>query len=283
MHNSEISRRSILRMAGASAVASLLGITSTKALAASTTAKQPVGLQLYTLRSMMEKDVAATLAQVGAIGYREVEFAGYFDQPISSIKQWLADNNLSAPSAHVRIGDFENRFDQALEAATELGHKNLVVPWLSPEERTEHRYHEIADLLNRTGEVASRFGIQVGYHNHEFEFEKIGNTTGYDILLTNTDSSLVKFELDLYWLEVAGVDTFALIDAQPGRFPCIHVKDLGSDGSIVDVGDGIIDFAAIYAARKTAGMKHFFVEHDNSSDPIRTIKRSFSAFSNVVG
>lgn len=283
MPHNEISRRSILRMAAASAATGILGTAGATAYMTQKTAQQPIGLQLYTLRSFMEKDVAATLAQVGAIGYHEVEFAGYFNHPISKIKQWLADSNLTAPSAHVRIADFENRFDEVLETAAELGHKNLIVPWLAPEERTDRRYHEIADLLNRAGEIASPAGIQVGYHNHEFEFEKLGNTTGYDILLNNADPNLVKFELDVYWVAVAGVDTIALLGSQPGRFPCIHVKDLGSDGSIVDVGDGVIDFTAIYAAREKAGIKHFFVEHDNSSDPIRTIQRSFTAFSAAIG
>ena len=283
MHSNDISRRSIIKLAGASALASMLVSTSTMAVRAGDRSQQPIGLQLYTLRSLMEKDVAATLAQVGAIGYREVEFAGYFDQPIAAIKRWLGDSGLTAPSAHVRIADFENHFDQVLEAAVALGHKNLIVPWLAPEERNERRYHEIADLLNRAGATASRHGIQVGYHNHEFEFDQLENTTGYDILLSRTEDSLVKFELDVYWVDVAGVDAFKLFDKNPGRFSCIHVKDRGADGSIVDVGDGKIDFAAIYAAREKAGIKHFFIEHDNSADPIRTITRSYTAFSAAIG
>ncbi len=281
MKNHLVSRRTLLKLAAASAAATCFPAVASAAL--KKVAGQPIGLQLYTLRTLMETDVAATLAKVGEIGYREVEFAGYFDQPLENIRRWLGDNGLTAPSAHIRHSDFKDRFDEMLEIAVTLGHENLVLSWLPPEDRTADRYRSIAELMNRNGEKATAAGVQLGYHNHEFEFDRIGGTTGYDILSGETDPGLVKFELDLYWLKVAGVDPFSLINAHPGRFPCVHVKDYGTDGSIADVGDGTIDFGAIFDARQKAGIKHFFVEHDNAENPVRSITRSFTALSDVVG
>lgn len=281
MKNHTVSRRTMLKM---TAAASAALVPATGAIAISQTMPQPhpIGVQLYTLRTLMEKDVAQTLATVAAIGYREVEFAGYFDKPLASIRQWLADSGLTAPSAHIRHTDFKTRFDETLEAAVTLGHKNLVLSWLPPEDRTLDRYREIADLLNSNGEKAKAAGVQLGYHNHEFEFDLLDSTRGYDVLMGETDPDLVKFELDLYWARVAGVDPFSLFDAEPGRFPCVHVKDYGANGKMVDVGDGIIDFGVIYAARKKAGIQHFFVEHDSAEDPVRTITRSFAALSDII-
>lgn len=282
MKNHTVSRRTMLKMTTAAASAALLPATAGAAISQATSRPHPIGVQLYTLRTLMEKDVAQTLATVGEIGYREVEFAGYFGQPLASIRQWLADSGLTAPSAHIRHTDFKTRFDEVLEETVTMGHKNLFLSWLPPEDRTLDRYREIAELLNTNGDKAKAAGVQLGYHNHEFEFDLLDGTRGYDVLMGETDPDLVKFELDVYWLQVAGVDPFSLINSHPGRFPCVHVKDYGANGKIVDVGDGIIDFEAIYAARKKAGIQHFFVEHDSPENPVRTITRSFAALSHII-
>ncbi len=282
MTHNPLTRRSFLSSSAGAAAALALpsGILAPSWAKESMT--QSIGVQLYTLRSLMENDVAGTLASVGAAGYQEVEFAGYFDQSFTNILRWLADSGLSAPSAHVQHIDFKNRFDAALEAAIALGHKNLFLSWLPPEDRTVRRYNEIAELLNKNGEKAQKAGIQLGYHNHEFEFEDLGGVRGYDILTANTDAQLVKFELDLYWLRVAGIDPASLISTHSGRFPCVHIKDYGIDGNIVDVGDGLIDYGTLYPVLKSAGVQHFFIEHDSTKNPILTLERSFDAFSTIV-
>lgn len=280
MHTPFTTRRTFLKKAGAASVAALV-LPATAACTRAASA-QPIGIQLYTLRDLVAEDMQGTLSKIGSLGYSEVEFAGYFDHPLGSIKQWLTDSGLSAPSAHIRHTDFKDNFDAVLEIAAELGHKYLFLSWLPPEDRNAARYAVIAEMLNRNGEKAKAAGVQLGYHNHEFEFESLGSTNGYAILNENTDADLVKFELDIFWAKVAEVDIRQLVAAQPGRFPCVHVKDRGPDGSMVDVGDGNIDYAALYPALKEAGVQHFFIEHDSTPNPLKTAERSIKAFSRMT-
>lgn len=276
-----ISRRNFLLSVGASALAGVVmgkGIM-TPALAR---ADQAIGVQLYTVRDAMAEDMARTLERVSAIGYREVEFAGYFGKPLSEIRAMLDDNGLSAPSAHMEPEVFASDFDKALEIADALGHKNLILPWLPPEQRSLDRFREIAHILNVTGEKAKAAGVQVGYHNHEFEFFADGGVTPFDILMEETQPDLVNFELDLFWLAAAKKNPLQLMEKLKGRVPCVHVKDMDAHGNMVAVGDGELDFLSVFENRKAAGLTHFFVEHDNPSDPFESIARSYGAFSKVV-
>ncbi len=269
--------------AGTVAGAAVLAPSLLTACTGATEVQQPVGVQLYTFREQMAEDVQSTLARVGAIGIREVEFAGYFGQSYADIARWLKESDLTAPSAHVGHEQFKTDFDTAIEAAVALGHKNLFLSWLPPEDRTPERYRAIAAMLNKHGETTKAAGIQLGFHNHEFEFEPHDDgVTGFDIFLKETDPDLVKFELDLYWLRVADVNPLDLLAQHPGRFPCVHVKDYGADGSIVDVGDGQIDFGGLYAPLKAAGVKHFFLEHDSSEAPFTSIERGYGAFAAAI-
>lgn len=279
--NSQLNRRGFIVKSGAALLATSLSASAGIA-ASGATGGSPIGLQLYTLRKRIAEDMGATLATVADIGYREVEFAGYFDQPLGAIRTMLANNGLSAPSAHMRIADLEQNFDRLLGAAVELGHRYLVLAWLPPEDRTLQRYKEIADLLNRNGDKARQAGVHLAYHNHEFEFFDVDGQVPYEILLQETDPALVKFEMDIYWFAVAKQDPLKMIDRFPGRFPAIHVKDMDANGNIVDVGQGVLDFSPLYKRREKAGLKHFFVEHDNTADPQKTIEESFSAFSRVI-
>lgn len=280
MKKIRVSRRTFLRAGGAAAAAFVL---PAPILAASgDPAAQPIGVQLYTLRDMMATDTQGTLAKVGAAGYREVEFAGYFGHSAAELTRWLKDSGLSAPATHIDVKNLSTNFNAALGMAQALGHKYMFLNWLPPEDRTIERYREIADLLNTTGEKAKAVGIQIGYHNHEFEFDDLGGVTGFDILASHTDRTLVQFELDLYWARFANVDAHTLFKLYPGRFPAVHVKDYGADGKMTDVGAGTIDFGAIYQARELAGIRHFFVERDDTAAPLRTLDRSFKALERVL-
>jgi sugar phosphate isomerase/epimerase len=237
-----------------------------------------IGLQLYTLRRELEKDFAGTLEKVAALGFLEVEFAGYFKHEPREVKTILAHNQLSAPSAHISTADLRGNLQVAIEAAQTIGHQYLVCGYLPAEERRSlDDYKRLVDLLNGAGERLSKAGIQFGYHNHDFEFAPTDGKIPYDIILAGTDPRLVKMELDLFWITKAGQDPLKYFSAYPGRFPFVHVKDM--DGTpkrfFTEVGQGTIDFKRIIAAAQKAGVKHYFVEQDETpASPFSSIKLS---------
>ena len=242
-----------------------------------------VGLQLYTLRDIMKVSVPATLKLVADIGYKEMEFAGYFDHSAKDIKQLLDDNGLRAPSAHIMLDVFDNNINQVLDDTQTVGHKYLVVPWLSEAQRGVGiaPYQVLAEKLNKIGEACHKAGITLGYHNHDFEFENRDGQIPLDVLITETDPNLVTMELDLYWAVKAGKNPVDYFKAYPGRFKLWHVKDLAEDGSFADVGKGTINFKDIFAHGELAGIEHKFVERDHTTDRIATVEQGFKAVSEL--
>lgn len=237
-----------------------------------------VGVQLYTVRRELETDFEGTLAKVAALGYREVEFAGYYGRTPAQVKAVLARNNLAAPSAHFQSVVSSGGVREAIEAARAIGHKYLVYAWLPPEERKSlDDYKRLVERLNRAGEECARAGVQFGYHNHDFEFAPMEGRIPYDLILEGTDARLVKMELDLYWITKGGQSPLAYFRKHPGRFPLVHVKDMDSTPKryFTEVGRGTIDFEEIFAASKRAGIKHYFVEQDETpASPFDSIKTS---------
>jgi len=237
-----------------------------------------IGLELYTVRRELEKDFAGTLEKVAALGFLEVEFAGYFNHPPQEIKTLLARYQLSAPSAHITTAALRDSLQETIEAAQAIGHEYLVCGYLPAEERRSlDDYKKLVELFNRAGERLKKAGIQFGYHNHDFEFVTVEGRLPYDIILAGTDPQMVKMEMDLYWITKGGQDPLKYFSAHPGRFPLVHVKDM--DGTprrfFTEVGRGTIDFKKIFAAAQKAGVKHYFVEQDETpASPFTSIKLS---------
>jgi sugar phosphate isomerase/epimerase len=250
-----------------------------------------IGVQLYTVRDAMKQDFEGTLAKVREIGYREVEFAGYFDRSPQEVRAVLYRNGLGAPSAHVDYKSLGEPWPKVLEAAKVIGHEYLVNPWIEEEIRKQpDGWKRAAETFNRAGEASKKAGIQFAYHNHWFEFDKVNGQMPYDILLKECDPNLVKMELDLCWITVGRQDPLKYFNGYPGRFPLVHVKDLkkipqasASGGQnfgdslpeMTEVGSGIIDWKGIFAHSEKAGIKHYFVEHDKPASPFESIQTSF--------
>jgi sugar phosphate isomerase/epimerase len=236
-----------------------------------------IGLQLYTVRDQMKADFEGTLARVAEIGYKEVEFAGYFNHSPADVKAILDRHGLSAPSTHI---SFENddQWKAALDGAKTIGHEYIVMPWIPAERRkTLDDWKNFAQVFNHAGQAAHDAGIQFAYHNHDFEFPKLDGQVPYDVLLQNTDPKLVQLEIDLYWITKAGQDPLAYFSRWPGRVPLVHVKDSAGppEHKMVDVGQGKIDWKRIFAKRDQAGIKHAFVEHDQPPQPFADIAVSY--------
>ena len=266
--------------------------------------KKYIGLQLYTVRDHMQKDPAATLAKVAQIGYNSVEGATYtgsemfYGMDSAAFSSLLKQNGLIMPSSHYRLGEEQvngasqkgtllNDWGKAVDDAAAVGIKYMVCAYLSVQERGNlDHYKKIGEDFNKAGEICKKAGIQLCYHNHDFEFEKQDGKYPYEVLLSNTDKNLVKMEMDLYWVTKANQDPIALIDEHPGRFPLWHVKDLDKTPKrmFTEVGNGIIDFKKIFKHADKAGLKYFFVEQDMTpGEPYDSITQSITYIkSNLV-
>ncbi|HEX9217678.1 MAG TPA: sugar phosphate isomerase/epimerase [Gemmatimonadales bacterium] len=244
---------------------------------------EKVGLQLYTVRDKMKEDFEATLARVAEIGYKEVEFAGYFDHAPADVRAILDRHGLSAPSTHIALGEID-AWKASLDTAKAIGHDYVVVPWIPQEKRmTLDGWKNVADVFNRAAQMAHDTGLQFAYHNHDFEFPKMDGQIPYDVLLQNTDPKLVQLEIDLYWITKAGQDPLSYFARWPGRVPLVHVKDSAGapEHKMADVGQGKIDWKRIFAKRDQAGIKHFFVEHDQPPQPFQDIAASYNYLKNL--
>ncbi|HYT84235.1 MAG TPA: sugar phosphate isomerase/epimerase [Gemmatimonadales bacterium] len=244
---------------------------------------EKIGLQLYTVRKAMQADVEGTLARVAATGYKEVEFAGYFGKTPTEIRALLDRFGLSSPAVHV--GSLAaDAWRASLEAATTIGHRYVVVPWIPAEQRgTLDGWKRVAENFNRVAAEARAAGLQLAYHNHDFEFAPVEGRIPYDVLLESTDPHLVQLEIDLYWMTKGGQDPLTYFQRWPGRIPLVHVKDSAGppDNKMVDVGAGTIDWKRIFARRDQAGIRHFFVEHDQPADLFASIKASYDYLSKL--
>lgn len=237
----------------------------------------PVGLQLYTVRSLMSKDVASTLELVAALGVREVEFAGYFNVPTTTLRALLDRHGLTAPATHVPLPANDAAWDALFTTAQQLGHQWVIVPWVGPEIRKSlDTWRRFADTLNAAGERARAYNVRVGYHNHDFEFVRTEGVLPMQLLVERLNPALVDLELDLYWAVKAGQDPATWMTEHSGRFPLWHLKDAGAAPDRIQhhVGGGVIDFAALFALGATHGLRHAFIEHDNPTDPADSVRMS---------
>ena len=144
-------------------------------------------------------------------------------------------------------------------------------------------YKRVADDFNRAAQAAKDAGVQFAYHNHDFEFQRMEGRLPFDVLLENTDAKLVQYEIDLYWITKGGQDPLTYFERWPGRVPLVHVKDsMGEpEHRMVDVGQGKIDWKRIFAKREQAGIRHFFVEHDQPPQPFEDITTSYTYLKNL--
>lgn len=259
--------------------------------------KKYIGLQLYTVRDAMGKDPVASLAKVAQIGYTSVEGATYtgnelfYGMNAMQFAKVLKDNGLIMPSAHYRLGEEKTNgqdtqgtlmhdWQRAVDDAAAVGVKYMVCAYLSQPERGDlSHYKKIAEEFNKAGEICKKSGIQLCYHNHDFEFEKQDGKYPYEVLLIHSDEHLVKMEMDIYWITKAGQNPVELFKRFPGRFPLWHVKDMDNTSKkmFTEVGNGIINFKEIFEHSKKAGLKYFFVEQDICpSDPFDSITKSIT-------
>ena len=284
-----MNRRTFLETATTVTAATLL--TSKLGFAAGEHKINKVGVQLYTVRDLMKDDFDGTIAKVAQIGYKEVEFAGYFGRTGKQVREVVEKNGLSAPSTHVQYDELDEKFPSVIETSKEIGLEYIICPWIPPELRkSPDIWKQASEKFNKCGEQSKKAGMQFGYHNHWFEFLPTNGVLPYDVLLKECDANLVKMEMDLCWITTAGGDPLKYFNEYPGRFPLVHVKDVktmpkitsggaqnfGDTVDLTSVGSGVIDWKRIFAASDKAGIKHYIVEHDHPKQPIENITESYN-------
>jgi sugar phosphate isomerase/epimerase len=243
---------------------------------------QRIGMELYTVRSLTAKDLAGTLAQLAKIGYKEVEFAGYQGHTAAQVRAMLDQYGLTAPSAHIDIVKIETDADATFGDAKIVGHKWITVPSLPRGQRqTVDDWKQIAARFNAAAKRVNDAGLKFAFHNHNDVFRKAGDELPIDILMHETDPSLVSYQMDVYWVVNGGGNPVELLGKYPGRFKMLHLKDsMGApDHKMADVGSGTIDFKTILARSK--GVENYFVERDDPTDPMASATASFNYLSHL--
>ncbi|MCM2677072.1 sugar phosphate isomerase/epimerase family protein [Alkalicoccobacillus plakortidis] len=250
-------------------------------------AKLPIALQLFTLRNETKEDFLGTLKKVKELGYDGVEFAGFGGYEASELKSFLNDLDLKPFSSHVGLELLEDNAEEIIAYHKELGVETIVIPYLVPERRTaKEDYLKLAESLNLYGEKVKEAGMQLCYHNHDFEFEKYDGEYALDLIFSNTNPEFVQVELDTYWAEFAGISAVDYAAKYKGRLPLAHIKDLvtSPEKTFAEVGEGVLDIKAIAAAVEEAGAKRFIVEQDVCQRPaLESVEISIRNFKEILG
>jgi sugar phosphate isomerase/epimerase len=278
-----------------------------------------LGVQLFSLPRVMERDFRAGIAMLAGMGYKEVELygpfpfsapeaiagwnavtpqlgfsgSGFFGQTPAQVRAVLDEHGMTAPSVHTDWATLQTGMGRLAEAAHTVGYTYVGLPSIPDALRTNlDAYKRMADAFNRVGAEAKRLGLKFAYHNHGYGLVPMEGQIPLQVLLANTDPSTVFFEMDIYWTVSGGADPVALLQANPGRYHLMHVKDMkekkrfrgdgGDSGQWIEMfpymttaGDGVMALPEIIAAARASGMQHFFVEQDLVADPEVALKRSF--------
>ncbi len=235
-----------------------------------------IALQLYTVRRLMAQDLPGTLRAVAAAGYHAVELAGLPATAPGELARLLVETGLRVAASHESIDRLRDDADAVADRLAEVGCSRAIVPWLPEDERrTVDDVRRFADVLGGFSRRFAKRDITLGYHNHAFEFEPFGNTTVWDVLLTELAPE-IEIELDLYWASVGGRDPVAEIIATAGRVRLLHMKDRapGAEPHDTPAGDGILAFAEIVQEGRAAGIEWYVVEQDEPRDPLGDVTRA---------
>lgn len=227
-----------------------------------------VGIQLYSVRNEMLSDAVGTLNKLAKIGYKQLESArsekgNYYGLQPKEVKKITSDLGMTMRSGHVYI---DKDWQRSVDAAAEAGQSYLICASLPSEGQTVANYQRVADTFSKAAEDCKKVQITFGYHNHDYEFEKVDGQVLYDILLDKTDPSLVQMEMDLGWVIVTGNDPLHYFEKYPGRFPLWHLKDMDKvKKHSTEFGKGQINVVSMLQNAKKSGMKYFFVEQEEYS------------------
>ncbi|ERK09094.1 Sugar phosphate isomerase/epimerase [Pantoea sp. AS-PWVM4] len=239
-----------------------------------------IALQMYTLRNVGTP--AEQFAMAHKAGFKHVELVGTHGLDAAQMKSLLQNNQLTVTSAHVQLSALEQDYQPTVAFNKAIGNHTIIVPWIEPQDRpaSQQGWIEYAQKLDKLGAKLRKDGIQLGYHNHNFEMKKYGGITALEIILNHTQRDNLKLEMDAAWVSRGGQDPARLLKAYPGRIYALHAKDNAGIGvrddemNFAPLGDGLLDWKTILPAAKASGVKWFIVEHDLPKDPWQIITTS---------
>lgn len=265
-------RRHFIKSAGALAIGSMILPEFTFAMAR---IKNP-GIQLYTVRTEMLADAKGTLKQLASLGIKQIESArsakgNYYGLTGKEMKQECKDLDMTLRSGHVAV---DAKWQQTMEDAAEAGQEYLICSSMPSSGQTIDNYKRTAEVFNRSGEECKKMGLKFGYHNHDYEFEKVGGQVLYDVLMDNTDPKLVHMELDLGWVVASGNDPLEYFKKYKGRFPLWHLKDMDLQKKhSTEFGKGGLDIVKVLQNQNESGLKYFFIEQEEyAKTPLESMK-----------
>jgi len=261
------SRRSFIRGAALTSVA--LSMPFKNELMAMASKSNPFGIQLWSVKQALAKDTLGVLKQIAANGYKKIEsFEGpkgmFWGMKNTEFKKLMDDLGMNIVSTHCNdTGNFKT-FEQKDAAAGEIGMKYIICAFKGPQKALDH-FKKFADECNACGEIAKKHGLRFAYHNHDYSFKAMDGIVPQDLMMKNTDSAIVDFEMDMYWTAAAGVDPVAYMDQFPNRFKLVHVKDMtktatGHESCVI--GKGIIDYKTLLPKVAKRGIEHMIAEQE---------------------
>jgi sugar phosphate isomerase/epimerase len=284
-----------------------------------------LGVGLFTIPTMLERDFAGTMRTLAAIGYKEVETfgpypfsaasaqerwktvsaslnfrgSGYFGLTAREVKAILDGNGLTSPSMHTDLDSLREKLEPMAEAAHVIGQQYVVLPAIPAEDRRNlDDYKRMADEFNRIGKRAVGLGLRFAYHNHGYGLVPMEGRVPFEVIAEGTDKAMVDLQMDLYWTAAGGADPIAYLRRFAGRYVSVHVKDMakrvrftgdGGDSAqwielfpyIADAGAGVLDLAGILAEARRSGVRHFFLERDQTPTPDETLRASYRYLSGL--
>jgi len=257
------SRRSFIRGAALTSVA--LSMPFKNELMAMASKSNPFGIQLWSVKQALAKDTLGVLKQIASNGYKKIEsFEGpkgmFWGMKNTEFKKVLDDLGMNICND---TGNFKT-FEQKAAAAGEIGMKYIICAFKGPQKTLDH-FKKFAEEFNACGEIAKKHGLRFAYHNHDYSFKAMDGIVPQDLMMKNTDSAIVDFEMDMYWTAAAGVDPVAYMDQFPNRFKLVHVKDMtktatGHESCVI--GKGIIDYKTLLPKVAKRGIEHMIVEQE---------------------
>ncbi|MCR2820924.1 sugar phosphate isomerase/epimerase family protein [Lederbergia panacisoli] len=235
-------------------------------------------LQLYSVREAAEKDFLGTVRKVADMGYDAIQFAGYFNTPAHELKSVLDEKGITVAGSHIMFDAFKGvQLIETFKYNREIGNDLLIIPAIAPQYRdSEDAWKRTAEEFNKIGQACKEEGFTFAYHNHSFEFEKFGDSTGFDLLFGNSDPDLVKIELDCYWATFADLDPLNIINNYGDRVVSLHLKDMtveNGEKRSIEIGSGSLDIESLLNVGTKNNVRWFIIEQEKfDGDPMESSK-----------